>query len=62
MLYILPSPQFRKGFKKMVLGLGCMFTGKKTGEMTIEGYLRQVSPKKKNKNLAADLYKLAADF
>ena len=34
--------QFRKGFKKMVLGLGCTITGKKPQDMTIEGYLRQV--------------------
>lgn len=39
-----PSFQFRKGFKKMVLGLGCTIaTGKKPQDMTIEGYLRQVS-------------------
>lgn len=35
--------QFRKGFKKMVLGLGCTIMGKKPQDMTIEGYLRQVS-------------------
>ena len=27
----------------MVLGLGCTITGKKPQDMTIEGYLRQVS-------------------
>ena len=37
-----PPCQFRKGFKKMVLGLGCTITGKKPQDMTIEGYLRQV--------------------
>ena len=35
--------QFRKGFKKMVLGLGCTVSSNSSNGTTIEGYLLQVS-------------------